>query len=149
MADVTHLSKSNGSVPATEDTPLSVGTGARKPAYATISIPINTATSSPFQVPDHWRISQINFLASWIAADLALQTSIDNGATWQYADTYGQLIKFAVAAGCAKRFDNDESQRISASLIRFVSCTAASTAASVTTTNQTTAQTLVLSLISQ
>ena len=149
MADITHLSKSNGSVPATEDTPLSVGTGARKPAYATVSIPINTAISSPFQVPDHWRIDQIGILASWIAADMVVQTSVDNGVTWKYATTYGQLVKLNPVAGCDILLDNDFSQRISKSLIRFVSCTAASTAASVTTVNQTTAQTITLSLISQ
>lgn len=149
MADVTHLSKSNGSVPATEDTPLSVGTGARKPAYATVSIPINTAISSPLEVPDHWRIDQINILASWTTANLALQTSVDNGVTWKYATTYGQLVMLYPVAGYDILLDNDYSQRVSKPLIRFVSVTSTSTTASVTTVNQTTAQTLVLSLISQ
>lgn len=149
MADTTYNDPITGSTPATKQTPIPVGTGVRRPAYATLSIPINTAISTLFQCPDHWRIDQINILASWISADMAVQTSVDNGVTWKYATTYGQLVKLNPVAGCDIMLDNDYSQRISKSLIRFVSCTAASTAASVTATNQTTAQTLVLSLISQ
>ena len=149
MADTTFNDPQSGSVPVTKLTPQPVGTGVRRPAYATIGIPVNAAISSPFQVPDHWRVDQINILASWVTADMAVQTSIDNGVTWKYATTYGQLVKLNPVAGCDILLDNDFSQRISKSLIRFVSCTAASTAASVTATNQTTAQTLVLSLISQ
>lgn len=148
MADITHLSKSVGSTPATEDNPLSVGTGARLVAYKTLSIPINTAISSLLVVPDHWRVSKITTLASWIAASLLVQSSDDNGATWGYVYQYGLIPKIAVKEGCINHISPDmqESQWISHPLIRFVSGTASGGVP--TAVNQTTAQTIVIELTS-